>query len=74
MGDYFCNLHIGTPYACEETRLSNIQWYFANFSCSRKLVTFYVGITIACGEFLIDFLLQQVSHFLFLDHLQIYIS
>jgi hypothetical protein len=39
-----CNLHIGTPYAFEETRFINNQWYFSNFSCSRKLVAFYVGI------------------------------
>jgi len=39
------NLHIGTPYAFEETRLIDHQWYFSNFSCSRKLVAFYVGIT-----------------------------
>ena len=31
-----CNLHIGTPYTFEETRIINNQWYFSNFSCSRK--------------------------------------
>ena len=65
------NLHIGTPYAFEETRFIENQWYFSNFSCNRKLVAFYVGITYRLWRFLQFFLLQQVSYFLFLDHFQI---
>ena len=72
-GLLLCNLHIGTPYAFEETRFIKNQWYFSNFSCSRKLVAFYVRITYRLWRFLQFLVLQQVSHFLFSDHFQLYI-